>query len=155
MYKTLINKEVCRKHTGFVPWSCERQADIMLNYLPLRNVLTYGIKAMLKNKALPDSALPIWSVCLSLSLSLTDLALSRLVSHVFSLSRRHRSSWGYPLDPAEAGPQQGWPTQSCACINSVIKNKMLCESYFHSVSISLLICFLQTLCAISVKVETH
>ena len=38
------------------PWFCERQADIMLNYLPLRNVLTWGIKAMVKNKALPDSA---------------------------------------------------------------------------------------------------
>ena len=32
---------------------------------------------------------------------------------------------------------------------------MLCESYLHSISIPLLICFLQILCAISVKVETH
>ena len=70
---------------------------------------------MVKNKALPDSARPckhpclviLFSLSLSLflSLSLADLALSRLVSHVFSLSRRRRSSWGYPLDPAEAGPR--------------------------------------------------
>ena len=60
------------------------------------------------------------SVSLSLSLSLSpslppslaDLALSRLLSQtwpysrVFSLSRRGRSSGGYTLDPAEAGPRQ-------------------------------------------------
>ena len=89
----------------------------MLNYLPLRNVLTRGIKTTVKNKALPDSAsTPVWSVCLSvclslslslpLSLFLADLALSNLVSRVFSLSHQRRSSWGYPLDPAEAGPRQ-------------------------------------------------
>ena len=62
---------------------------------------------MVKNKALPDTARPckhprlvILSLSFFLSLSLADLALSRLVSH---LSRR-RSSWGYPwillrLDP--------------------------------------------------------
>ena len=91
------------------PWFCERQADIMLNYLPLRNVLTWGIKAMVKNKALPDSA----RLCQTLhlpsghSLSLSDLALSRLVSRVFLLSRQRRSSWGYPwillrLDPGKS-----------------------------------------------------
>ena len=57
------------------PWFREKQADVMLNYLPLRNVLTWGIKATVKNKALSDSAAPlVWSlslsVCLSLSLSL-------------------------------------------------------------------------------------
>ena len=90
------------------PWFCEAQADVMLNYLPLRNVLTSGIKVMLKNKALPDPAKPCkhpWLVTLSLflSLSLADLALWRLVSRVFS--RRCHSSRGYPLDPAEAGPR--------------------------------------------------
>ena len=52
---------------------------------------------MLKNKALLDSAAPpIWSLSLflSFSLSLTDLALSRLVSRVFS--RRCCSSEGNP-----------------------------------------------------------
>ena len=74
------------------PWFHEEQADVMLNYLPLRNVLIQDIKATVKNKALPDSArlcIPLSSHSLSLSLflslSLTDLALSRLVSHVFSL----------------------------------------------------------------------
>ena len=48
------------------PWFCERQADVMLNYLPLRNVLTQGINAMVKTKALPDPAAPpIWSLFLS------------------------------------------------------------------------------------------
>ena len=66
---------------------------------------------MVKNKVLPDSARPCCtprlvtpSLSLFLSLSLTDLALSRLVSRVFSLSGWCLSSWGYPLDPAEAGP---------------------------------------------------
>ena len=67
---------------------------------------------MVKNKALPDSARLCTPRLVTLSLSLTDLALSRLISCVFSLSlslslsRRRRSSWGYPLDPTEAGPQQ-------------------------------------------------
>ena len=62
---------------------------------------------MVKNKGLPDSARPCKHPHLViLSLSLTDLALSRLVSCVFSLSRQCCSSWGYPLDPAEAGPRQ-------------------------------------------------
>ena len=68
------------------------------------------------------------------------------------------SPWVAELDMTEWLSNRawtGWPTQSCACINSVIKNKMLCESYLHSISIPLLICFLQILCAISVKVETH
>ena len=65
------------------PWFQEEQADVMLNYLPLRNVLIQGIKAMVKNKALPDSARHCTHprlVILSLSLSLS------LVSRVFSLS---------------------------------------------------------------------
>ena len=66
---------------------------------------------MVKNKAFPDSAsctprLVTHSLSLFHSLSLADLALSRLVSRIFSLSRRRHSSWGYPLDPAEAGPRQ-------------------------------------------------
>ena len=49
------------------PWFCEEQADVMLNHLPLRDVLTQGIKAMVKNKAWPDPAnTPIWSLSLSL-----------------------------------------------------------------------------------------
>ena len=38
------------------PWFHEEEADAMLNYLPLRNVLTQGIKTMVKNEALPDPA---------------------------------------------------------------------------------------------------
>ena len=79
MYKKDPHKQRSMQKT---PWFHEGQADVMLNYLPLRNVLTWGIKAMVKNKALPDSAPPVWS----LSLSLADLALSRLASRVFSLS---------------------------------------------------------------------
>ena len=73
---------------------------------------------MVKNKALPDPArlcctpqLVTHSLSLSLSLSLPleDLALSRLVFCVFSLSlslsRWCHSSRGYPLDPAKAGPR--------------------------------------------------
>ena len=53
------------------PWFHEEQADVMLNYLPLRNVLT-GIKAVVKNKALPDSAAPpIWALSLFFSFSLS------------------------------------------------------------------------------------
>ena len=55
------------------PWFHEEQADVMLNYLPLRNVLIQDIKATVKNKALPDSARlcnPPSSHSLSLSLSL-------------------------------------------------------------------------------------
>ena len=53
----------------------------------------------------------VWSLSLSLSLSpflslsLADLALSRLVSRVFSLSPMP-FILRVPLDPAEAGPQQ-------------------------------------------------
>ena len=56
------------------PWFREEQADAMLNYLPLRNVLISGIKATVKNKTLPDSARPCKHPCLvilSLSLSLS------------------------------------------------------------------------------------
>ena len=38
------------------PWFREGQADVVLHYLPLRNVLTQNIKARVKNKDLPDSA---------------------------------------------------------------------------------------------------
>ena len=73
---------------------------------------------MVKNKGLPDFArlcqtlqtLPSGhSLCHSLSLS---LSLPRRFGPIkagltclLSLSRWCRSSWGYPLDPAEAGPQ--------------------------------------------------
>ena len=52
------------------PWFCERQADIMLNYLPLK-CTNLGYKSFGKNKSLPDSA---------------RLCTPRLVSHSFSLS---------------------------------------------------------------------
>ena len=58
----------------------------MLNYLPLRNVLTWGIKATVKNKALPDPANTPSLVSLSLSPTPFTLRL--------------------PLDPAEAEFQQ-------------------------------------------------
>ena len=70
---------------------------------------------MVKNKALPDSARPCRHprlVILSLSLSLSpppppDLALSKLVSSVFSLSLAD-AIHPYPVDPAEAGPRHAW-----------------------------------------------
>ena len=78
------------------PWFCVGQADVILNYLPLKNVLTLNIKATVKNEDLPDSAarpppphlvsLLSLSLSLFLSLSLADLALSRLVSRLFSLT---------------------------------------------------------------------
>ena len=69
---------------------------------------------MVKNKALPDSARTCCTPCLvtlSLSLSLfLSLSLPRRLGPIkaglTSLSRQHRSSWGYPLDPAKAGPWQ-------------------------------------------------
>ena len=64
------------------PWFREEQADVMLNYLPLRNVLIYGMKATVKTKALPDSARP----CKHPRLVILSLSLSRLISRVFSLS---------------------------------------------------------------------
>ena len=68
------------------PWLPEEQADILLNYLPLRNVLIQGIKATVKNKALPDSTRLCCTphlVSLSLSLSLS-------------------------LSPSQTWPHQGW-----------------------------------------------
>ena len=63
----------------------------MLNYLPLRNVLIQGIKAMVKNKALPDSAsctphLATLSLPLSLFLSPSQTWPYQGQSHVSSLS---------------------------------------------------------------------
>ena len=62
----------------------------MLNYLPLRNVLIQGIKATVKNKALPDSArLGCTPVSHSLSLSLVILRLGPIkagLMHLLSLS---------------------------------------------------------------------
>ena len=77
---------------------------------------------MVKNKDLPDSGRPYkhpHMVIFSLSLSLTDLALSRWVSCVFSLSRWCRSSWVCFLDPAEAGPQQV-PPWAAVCMSKAI-----------------------------------
>ena len=102
MYKTLINNG-------------EEQADVMLNYLPLRNVLTYGIKATVKTKALPDPGRPCkhprlvtLSLSLSLSLSLAihpDTWLYQSWSHVSSLANAvHLEStpWILPrLDPGK------------------------------------------------------
>ena len=68
---------------------------------------------MVKNKALPDSSrlsapLSGHSLSLSFSLSPSQTCPYQGWSHVssLSLSRRLRSSRGYPLDPAEAGPRQ-------------------------------------------------
>ena len=89
------------------PWFREGQADVMLNYLPLKNVLISGIKATVKNKALPDPARPCCTPCLvthTLSLYLPR-RLGPIKAGLTSLSHRHRSSRGYPLDPAKAGPR--------------------------------------------------
>ena len=57
------------------PWFREGQADVMLNYLPLRNVLTWGIKAMVKKKEKKIKHgqtllyTPVWGLSLSLSLA--------------------------------------------------------------------------------------
>ena len=76
---------------------------------------------MVKNKDLPDSVHPPSGHSLSFSLSVADLALSRLVSRVFS--RRHQSSWGYPLDPAKAGPRQANMLQTLKRAQKNIVNK--------------------------------
>ena len=67
---------------------------------------------MVKNKALPDSARPCKHPCLvTLSLSLSLSLPRRLgpmkagLTCLLSLSRQRHSSWGYPLDPAKAGPR--------------------------------------------------
>ena len=62
-------------------WFHEEQADVMLNYLPLRNVLIQGIKAMVKNKGLPDSARPCKH--------------PRLVIHSLSFSLSPWQTWPY------------------------------------------------------------
>ena len=65
---------------------------------------------MVKNKALPDSPRlgcnPVWSLSFSLSLSPSQTWPYQGWTHTSSLSRQSYSSRGYPLDPAEAGPQQ-------------------------------------------------
>ena len=45
-----------RRSMQKTPWFLVGQADVILNYLPLKNVLTQNIKATVKNKDLPDSA---------------------------------------------------------------------------------------------------
>ena len=79
------------------PWFSEGQADVMLNYLPLRNVLIQGIKATVKNKALPDSArlccTPVWSLGLSVSLSLADTVHPEGAPWI--LPRLDPSRWAY------------------------------------------------------------
>ena len=63
------------------PWFREGQADVMLNYLPLRNVLTWGIKAMVKKKEKKIKHgqtllyTPVWGLSLSLSLLPTPFIL--------------------------------------------------------------------------------
>ena len=74
---------------------------------------------MVKNKALLDSARLCQTLQTppsghSLSLSPSQIWPSQGWSCVF-LSRRHRSSWGYPLDPAEAGPQHRTKRGASAC----------------------------------------
>ena len=85
---------------------------------------------MVKNKALPDSARPYQtllhplsghSFSLSLSFSLADLALSRLVSHVFSLSladavHPEGNPWILPrLDPGSGWCLQSTYSGQCPC----------------------------------------
>ena len=94
---------------------------------------------MVKNKDLPDSAAPpVWSFSLSLSLSLsplslTDLALSRLVSRIFS--RRCLSSWGYPLDPAEAGPRHHFLFDHFKFTVLYEHSRFLCSTVLHSIEL--------------------
>ena len=92
---------------------------------------------MVKNKALPDSAPPVWS----LSLSLADWALSRLGSRVFSLANAMHpegTPWILPrLDPDTQG--------LCTCWSFCLE----CSS--PSYSPGLILCFLQNSAQISVK----
>ena len=66
---------------------------------------------MVKSKALPDSARPCKQprlAILSLSPSPSQTWPYQGWSHISSISRRRRSSWGYPLDPAKAGPRHSF-----------------------------------------------
>ena len=90
------------------PWFHEEQADVMLNYLPLRNVL------VVKNKALPDSARPckhprlvILSLSLSLSLPRRLGPIKAGLTCLLSLSRQRHSSYTVP-----PGSCQGWTPAS-------------------------------------------
>ena len=116
-----------QRSTQKTPWFREEQADVMLTYLPLRNVLIQGIKATVKNKALPDSARlctpHLVTLSLFLSLCLADLALSRLVSHVFSLLLMP-FIMRTPLDSAESGPRHTNKEWVCVLSHSVISESL-------------------------------
>ena len=85
---------------------------------------------MVKNKALPDSAAPprLLSLSLSFSLSPSQTWPYQGWSHVSSLSHWCRSSRGYPLDPAGAGPRHhatsdpntSAGSKELSCVGSVI-----------------------------------
>ena len=92
---------------------------------------------MVKNKALPDSAAPpVWLLSLSLSFSLCfSLSPSQTWpyqgwSQGWSLSHRCRSTRGYPLDPAGAGPRHHTtsdPNTSAGSIELAVWAQSLCS----------------------------
>ena len=83
------------------PWFRVGQADVILNYLPLKNVLTEYKSHRKKNKDLPDSAAPrIWSLSLSPSKTWPHQGWSH-VSSLADAVHPEGAPWILPrLDPS-------------------------------------------------------
>ena len=73
------------------------------------------------------------SLSLFLSFSLTDLALSRLVSCIFS--PQCLSSWGYPLDPAEAEPRHHFLFDHFKFTVLYEHSRFLCSTVLYSIEL--------------------